>query len=33
MVVELQLRLKNMIADDFKELHARYVQCRDLLPL
>lgn len=33
MVVELQLRLQNMITEDFKELHARYVQCRDLLSL
>ncbi len=33
MVVELQLRLKSMIAENFKELHARYVQCRDLLSL
>ena len=33
MVVELQLRLKSMIAGNFKELHARYVECRDLLSL
>jgi hypothetical protein len=33
MVVELQLRLAAMIPQNFKELHARYVQCRDLLSL
>ncbi len=33
MVVELQLRVGKMIPADFKELHARYVQCRDLLSL
>jgi len=33
MVVELQLRHEGMLPENFKELHARYVTCRNMLSL